>query len=167
MPQGEKVASNKKVYSFKSVGQLSQQYADDQVQTIKRTPVGIKTPVSFNNTSGDMFDMTFSVAAQVKDNLKNLLLTNAGERLMLTDFGANLRPLATELTKDDVVSEAIRRISVSAAKYMPYVELNTFESSVIPSQDGSTVGVSVRVGYSVPTIGATDQFIETIIYVIG
>lgn len=161
------MANNKKVYSFKSVGQLNQQYFDERVETVKITPVGIKTPVSFNKTSGDMFNMNFSVATQIKDNLKNLLLTNAGERLMLTDFGANLRPLATELTKEDVANEAIRRISVSVAKYMPYVELNTFETSTIPTQDGSTVGISVRVGYSVPSINAIDQFIETIIYVIG
>lgn len=162
-----KVSSNKKVYSFKSVGQLNSDYIDQQTQTITRSPIGIRTPVSFNNLNGTMFDMTFSVEDQIKDNLKNLLLTNAGERLMLTDFGANLRPLTTELTKEDVVSEAIRRISASVSKYMPYIELDTFESSVIPSQDGSTIGVAIRVGYSVPSINALNQLIETIIYVIG
>lgn len=161
------MSNNKKTYSFKSVGQLNDDYIEQQVQTLNRIPVGIKTPVSFNSSAGTMFDMNFSVVSQVRDNLKNLLLTNAGERLMLTDFGANLRPLATELSKDDVAAEAIRRISVSVAKYMPFVELDTFETSIVPTQDGSTIGVAIRVGYSVPSINATDQAVETIIYVIG
>lgn len=160
------MADYTRTYSFKSVGQLQNSYEDQQVNTLPNNPVGIITPVTFGS-SGQMFNMTFDVKQQIRDNLKNLILTNSGERLMLTDFGANLRPLVMELTNEDVANEAIRRISKTVAKYMPYVELDTFETRTQNSQNGSTVGIVVRVGYSIPSIGATNQFVEPIIYVAG
>ena len=162
----EVAVADYKSYSFKSVGQLQSSYEDQQINTLPSIPVGITTPVSFGG-AGQMFSMTFDVKQQIKDNLKNLILTNSGERLMLTAFGANLRPLVMELTNDDVASEAIRRISKTVAKYMPYVELDTFETKIQNSQNGNTVGVVIRVGYSIPSIGITNQFVETIIYVAG
>ena len=161
------MSNNRKTYSFKSVGQMQNDFFDQQVQTVRRTPIGIKTPINFDSTSGQKFAMNYDIKDQIKDNLKNLLLTNSGERLMLTDFGANLRPLAFELSNDDVASEAIRRISTAVSKYMPFVELDTFESRTENSQNGSTVGIVVRVGYSIPSIGAVNQFVESVIYAAG
>lgn len=161
------MSNNRKTYSFKSVGQLQNVFDDQQVQNVRRIPVGIKTPVRFDDTSNLLFGMNYDIASQIKDNLKNLLLTNAGERLMLTDFGANLRPLAFELSNEDIATEAIRRISASVSKYMPYVELDTFESRTEDSENGNTVGIVVRVGYSVPSAGVVNQFVESIIYAAG
>ena len=161
------MSNNRKTYSFKSVGQMQNDFVDQAVQVVKKNPIGIKTPISFGGTSGQMFSMNYNIGDQIKDNLKNLLLTNSGERLMLTDFGANLRPLAFELSNDDVAAEAIRRISSAVSKYMPFVSLDTFESRTESSENGSTVGIVVRVGYSVPTIGAFNQFVESIIYAAG
>ena len=111
--------------------------------------------------------LLLNVKDQIRDNLKNLLLTNRGERMMLTDFGANLRELATELSVEDVAEEATRRISKAVGKYMPFIELDGFESKTQPSSNGSNVGIVVRVTYSVPSIGATNQAVEAIIYVVG
>lgn len=161
------MSNNRKTYSFKAVGQLQNVFDDQQTQTVRRTPIGIKTPVRFDDTSNLLFGMNYDISSQIKDNLKNLLLTNAGERLMLTDFGANLRPLAFELSNDDVASEAIRRISSTVSKYMPFIELDTFESRIENSENGDTVGVVIRVGYSVPSAGVVNQFVESIIYAAG
>ena len=156
-----------KTYSFKAVGQLQNDFSNQKDAAINRTAIGIKTPIAFSNGTSDLFNMNYDISDQIRDNLRNLVSTNEGERLMLSDFGANLRPLVLEFSNEDVVNEAIRRISKSAAKFMPYVELETFESKIQPTTNGSTVGVVIRVGYSVPSIGATKQAVETIIYVAG
>lgn len=161
------MSNNRKVYSFKSVGKLDDEVFEESVNTIVSDPIGIVTPVSFAKSGGTLFSMNFDVATQIRDNLKNLLLTNTGERLMLHDFGANLRPLAFELSNDQVATRAIRQISNSVSKYMPFVVLENFETRVQSSDNGNTVGIVVGVTYSVPTIGATDQAVEVIIYAAG
>jgi len=161
------MSNNAKTYSFKSVGQLQNDFIQQSLDTLKTIPIGLKTPLTLSNSSGNLFDMTYNVADQIRDNLKNLILTNSGERLMLSDFGANLRPLATEFSNEDIVTEAIRRIQKTTSKYMPYVELDTFENSILPTKNGNTIGVSIKVGYSVPSAGIINQLVEAIIYVVG
>ena len=58
-----------------------------------------------------LFEMHFDNRSQVKDNLRNLLQTNWGERIGLYAFGANLNELVGELSsQEDFDSEAMLRI---------------------------------------------------------
>ena len=114
--------------SFKSVGDRA---TDSKFnREIDPLPIGFKTPLRLGTNRSGIFDMHFKIEDQIQDNLKNLLMTNHGERLGLFDFGANLRDLTAERTaKEDFDSEAMLRIKESVAKYMPFVELDSFESS--------------------------------------
>lgn len=161
------MADNRKVYSFKAVGQSQEDFTTQQENVVRQSPIGILTPVSFAQSGGTLFSMSYDVKQQVKDNLKNLLLTNRGERLMLNDFGADLRSLALEYTNDDVVNSAIVRISNAVKKYMPFISLENFETRTEPSVDGNTIGVVVRVTYAIPSIGAINQAVEAVIYAAG
>ena len=162
------MSQSRKTYSFKSVGQLDTSLEQQAIDTVVKTPIGIVTPIAFSaGGSSTLFEMNYDIAQQIRDNLKNLILTNSGERLMLTDFGANIRPLATEITKDDTATEAIRRISKTVSKYMPFIELETFETRVGETLNGITIRVIVTVNYSIPSIGATNQSVEAIIDTIG
>lgn len=161
------MADNRKTYSFKAVGQTQNDVDAQRENVVRKTPIGILTPVSFAQSGGTLFSMSFDIKQQIRDNLKNLLLTNRGERLMLNDYGADLRALVTEYNNEDVVNAAISRISSSVEKYMPFVELDNFETRVEPSNNGSTIGVVVRVTYSVPSIGLSNQAVESIIYAVG
>ena len=161
------MSNNRKVYSFKSVGQTQEDFDSQQQKTIAVNPIGILTPVSFAQSGGTLFSMSFDVKEQIRDNLKNLLLTNKGERLMLNDFGVNLLPLVTEYSNEDVVSSAISRISVAVQKYMPFLDLENFEIRNESSTNGTTIGIVVRVTYGVPAIGVTNQAVEAVIYAVG
>ena len=48
---------------------------------------------------------------------------------------------------------------------MPFVALETFESEVIRNDDESSALAKIRVGYSVPAVGATNQQVEVAIVV--
>ncbi len=158
------MAQFKKTYDFKSVGQLDSNFQTQVENTVASSPVGILTPVSFDMTNGSMFAMSTDVADQIRDNLKNLLSTNRGERLLLEDFGANLRELAYDFTSEDVLSEAVNRIAFAVAKYMPFIELGTFEASV-DAGPADTVVNTIKVIYSVPTLNISEQVAEVSIVV--
>lgn len=161
------MSNNRKTYSFKAVGQLQNDFLQQQTNILEKKPVGIKTPIRFSPNGGDLFDMNTDITIQIRDNLKNLIMTNSGERLMLTDFGANIRPLALEFTNEDVVNEAIRRISTSVGKYMPYVELDTFENTIESTHNGNNIAIVIKVGYSIPSFGISNQIVEAVIYAVG
>jgi len=152
------MAQVKKTYDFKSVGTLLSTHQNNEAQTVPGVPIGILTPVSFDSSSSSMFLMSTSLVEQVRDNMKNLLSTNHGERLLLTDFGANLKELAFDFTSEDIISEALVRISTAVAKFMPFVTLDTF--SVSSDTEGSAIVSTITVVYSIPAINATNQKVE-------
>ena len=116
--------------------------------------------------------MHFIHSDQIKDNFRNLILTNWGERLGQYSFGCNLRPLTFELSaKDDFESEAMLRIQDQVSKFMPYVELESFESDFQAEfggvrPDGMTI-VKLKVIYNVPKLRIIKDAIEVSIYVAG
>jgi phage baseplate assembly protein W len=85
----------------------------------------------------------------IADNLRNLILTNKGERLFDYNFGSNVRELVFELGTEDGDAEAIRRIASAISTYMPFVNPDTFESFVEPQTTDHLARVGVSVTYTV------------------
>ena len=150
--------------NFRSVGKTrEEQVAGALIKS--PTPIGIKTPLRPGGNNG-IFDVHFNLPNQVKDNLKNLLLTNWGERVGLYNFGGNLRPLVTELvSQDSFDSQASERIKGAVDRWMPYVSLDTFESRIDHVENKNTGIVIITIRYSIPSINATDQSLEVVLYV--
>lgn len=161
------MAQVRRSYDFKSVGQLQQAYDDNIDDLARSNPIGIRTPISFAKSGNDMFSMSFDMASQIRDNLRNLLSTNSGERLMMADLGANLSELAFEMTSEDTDAEAARRIAAAVEKFMPYIELDSFEPSVDKSNDDNVIQSKIRITYSVPNLGLDNQAVEVIIFTAG
>ena len=152
-------------YSFKSVGKTQSQVKNESV---KKTimPYGIKTPMQLGITEG-IFAMNYSIEAQFSDNLRNLLLTNWGERVGLYQFGANLKGLTTEFaSQDDFDSEAIVRIKEAVEKWMPFIELENFSSEIDRMQIKNTAVVKLNITYNIPLINVSGKGIQIILYVI-
>lgn len=155
-------------YSFKSVGQTTEQTAAQKLIT-SQTPIGIKTPLEINfddqNYSTGLLSMHYKLADVVHDNLKNLLLTNWGERLAFYRFGANLRPLLTEYTnQDDFDNSAIVRIKSAVSEWMPYVVLDNFVSKENKSRTTwDMVTISIIITYSIPNLSVGTKALEIIL----
>lgn len=144
------------VISFKSVGETETSEKFKTSRTFD-LPYGIKTPLQ--RGLGELFLMTTDMREQVSDNLKNLILTNAGERLGNYSFGADLRSLLTEnLAKDDFDLQAMTKIKNSVKFFMPYVELNDFESrkGTIDPVTGSA-GTIISISYNVNSIAMSNK----------
>jgi phage baseplate assembly protein W len=160
----------RKKYDFSSVGELKEDLDKTRSQSAndrKQLPIGIKLPLSFGNSSDGLFAMHYDVDSALSDNFRNMIMTNHGERLGLYDFGANLAELAFELGTDEFDSEAIRRIRRTTEKYMPFIQLLTFEPLVDRNDNKEVAKVGVRITYKVSALSQRDRIIEAIVYTAG
>lgn len=157
-----------RVYSFKSVGEDKASQNERKAQQVVRPPIGIKTPLELDEGDGGFLKMHTNIERVISDNLKNLILTNKGERLFDYNFGANLKELTFELCSEETDEEATRRIQAAVSRYMPYVVLNTFEPIKIGSQQDETLAkIAVRITYSTPALSSKENAIEVILYTVG
>lgn len=146
-------------YSFKSVGRSAEGMFVEQLAAA-RQPLGPITPLRLAGYGTDVFAMTYSIADMVHDDLRNLLLTNRGERLVLVDYGANLAPLAAEYVNiDDFDVAALERIRSATQLWMPFVDLDSYASSI--GQDAITITIS----YNVPMINVTAKKLQIVVHV--
>jgi phage baseplate assembly protein W len=153
--------------SFKNVGVLAD--VDRQNALSRRNSdilIGIKTPLEL--VGGKQLFATHTILAeQIKDNLRNLLLTNVGERLVFHNFGANLKPLLTEYSnKDDFDSEAMTRINTAISRFLPFITPLAFESFPDVRENQFTGKIRILVVYSVPSLQIQEEVIEVEMYVI-
>jgi hypothetical protein len=85
--------------------------------------VGVKFPLEHNRVDG-FFPQSKTVREQSKSNLRNLLLTSPGERVMQPTFGSNLKAILfdsfDEITSDNI-EEAIRE---AVNRQLPYITIN-------------------------------------------
>jgi phage baseplate assembly protein W len=152
--------------SFKNIGTTTA-----QLRTLAPAapvfPIGIKTPMSLGG-NGNPYQMNTTIQDQIQDNLRNMILTNYGERLGLYDFGGNLRSILAEYTSDvDVEVIAMQSIMKTVEKYMPFVTLDTFDMQNLPSTRNGMAKYQLLINYSVPKIGATNQRVKIILEVMG
>jgi len=180
----------RKKFSFKSSGKLVTARELTENIVVINPPIGIKTPLEFGKgvTGEDMYKMHFDAAAQIKDNFRNLLLTNFGERLCNAGLGANLKGLLYDASSlESIESEVIRRITVTANKYIPIVEItnieinslgldsnskdvkstNTYNDYQHAGNSAGLFGIVVFVKYNIPRLQTVNQAIEVTLTVAG
>ena len=154
-------------FNFKSVGRK----LDKQIKTVvtgSLLPIGFRTPLRFGNNSEGLFSMNYEIREQISDNLKNLLLTNHGERVMNHDFGANLQPITYEIvsSQENFEDEAIIRIKDAVSRFMPYVSLKNFISTIINHDNLHTGKIKINITYEVPEFSIVDDEIEIMLYIV-
>ena len=141
-----------KMYSFKSVGELHVDFKERKIEA-KKPPIGIKTPLEIGGQHG-IFKMHTDLGKQISDNLRNLILTNKGERLGNYDYGANLLPMAFKLGDPDWDEIAMRQIKEATRKYMPFVQLEGFSPSVEHKATKEVGKIDILITYRVPKVSS-------------
>ena len=98
-----------------------------------KNPIGIKTPLEKGKSQGEtIFRMHYDITDQIQDNLKNLIMTQKGERLGFPDYGTSLRTIYSnvELSEEQIVDYASNEIKNVVTKYMPNINLMQFYSEI-------------------------------------
>lgn len=154
-------------FVFKSSGtKIEDRNVSSNKVTKKLRDLGIKTPLT-NFQGHQIFDMHQDPTDQIKDNLKNLLLTNFGERLGLYDFGSDLNALVFEFVNNpSVETEMTERIQSAVQKYMPGIEITDISQidvdkneKEIANRQGLAI-IRLRIVYDIPNARIGNQAIE-------
>ena len=105
--------------------------------------VGITLPIQ--RGSDGYFAQSFKTFDQIRSNLKNLLLTKKGERILQPEFGSGLHDLlfnpATEKFEEDLENT----INDAVAKWLPYVIVEDINIDISKEQtDNNQAKVSLK-----------------------
>src|SRR3972149_3035187 len=87
-----------------------------------KSGINFKTP--FRKSTRGGFQMNEVTVDAVADDIKNLLKTNFGERLVHYDFGANLRSIIFENRGDDLKQKITDSITSAVEKWLPFVTIS-------------------------------------------
>ncbi len=86
---------------------------------------GITLPVQRGNTG--YFNQAFTSFEQAKSNLKNLLLTKKGERVMQPNFGTGLHSLLFEQMDDEFETKLEDTITKNVNYWLPYINIKQID----------------------------------------
>jgi phage baseplate assembly protein W len=95
----------------------------------------------------------------IKQNLKNLLLTVPGERVMDSDFGVGISRYLFQQNLSYTYGEIENRVSEQIQKYMPFLELE--EIRITPDKNSDSV-IRVQIFYVVTPLELNDELLLTI-----
>ena len=98
--------------------------------------VGVRFPL--DNSQEGFFYKTKTILEQAKSNMRNLLLTSKGERVMQPEFGSTLTDVLFNQGEDveNQIDEAIRE---AVSNWLPYIIINEINMF----QKGNQVDVSI------------------------
>ena len=102
--------------------------------------IGLKLP--FNRDKSGLFGRTQTTLEQAGSNIKNLLLTAKGERVMQPNFGSRLRELLFEQYTEDLSSRIQSEIQEAISTWLPYINISSV--NIIQSdEDPNTTSVDI------------------------
>tara|TARA_Y100001963_G_C6761843_1_gene439893 strand:- start:198 stop:599 length:402 start_codon:yes stop_codon:yes gene_type:complete len=117
-----------------------------------------KLPLSINKIDGYALTKNFKQVAQ--QNLKMVILTAPGERIMDPNFGVGLRNFLFENASDTTFSLLEERIRAQTKIYVPYITIgsinflssgNDFEKIKSPGDSLSNY-LKIEIKYSIPSM---------------
>ena len=110
--------------------------------------LSISLPLSLDEKSGPYkSNVTLDEVAQ--QNIKMIVLTNPGERVMAPDFGVGIRNYLFEQETPFLVSDIQTRINTQVEKYAPFIKILELNINI----DSDSGFLSVQIKYAVPAGG--------------
>jgi phage baseplate assembly protein W len=115
--------------------------------------IGPLLPLSVDSRHGT-FSLITNYYDEIKQNFRNLVLTNPGERIMIPDFGVGIRKYLFE-NRADASHQIEKRLYEQVAAYMPYVVI---EDVFFDTTDDKNIELidrhilSVQIVFSVPNM---------------
>lgn len=106
-------------------------------------PIGVDLPLRRGNQG--FFQQTFTTEDAIKSNLKNLLLTNFGERPINPTFGNNLRRFVFEQDSDITQLKIQEAITDIVNENFPSLQIERFDFEDITYDNKVTISISFSI----------------------
>ena len=114
----------------------------------------VKLPLRYDLEDGP-YQMNKNLKDVVKQNLKMLLLTNPGERIMNPDYGIGVKRLLFENRTETASSIDYRLIIESQLKkYLPFILVDSFE--IFDDTPENLNSIAIQLVYNIPSIKEKD-----------
>jgi phage baseplate assembly protein W len=113
-----------------------------------------KLPLQLDVNDGYALNKTYTEV--VGQNLKMLILTAPGERIMDPDFGVGIRNYLFEMNITPTYEEISTRISRQVNKYMPFLDVRTVILGPDDMQDANPNLMRVQVEYYIKPLQVFD-----------
>jgi phage baseplate assembly protein W len=107
-----------------------------------------KLPLSYSETDGPYL-LTKSLEENARQNLKNLIFTIPGERVMNSDFGVGFSTLLFENANNQTVEDLRERLIRQVEKYLPFIIILNVEANIEENT------AFLRVDYNIPNISVS------------
>ena len=109
-----------------------------------RVSVGLDLPLGIQpGTSDGMFATTKTTMDAIKNDIKLLLMTQKGERLMQPNLGMNIRQFLFEQITEDITIQIENDIVDTFSTWLPFVDLREININK-EDQDRNRLGIDIK-----------------------
>ena len=107
------------------------------------------TTVSVGTDPGTIFPATYTSLQAAQENLKTLLSTRIGERIMQPNFGTNLYQIVFEPNISSLKSEISELIRTPISIWLPYIQIRNLD--ITTNEDDPTLDhvVNIKLSYTI------------------
>ena len=121
--------------------------------------IGPKLPLMTDDVFGS-YSLVTEYKDEIKQNLKNLLLTAPGERVMIPEFGVGLRNFLFEPRQHSIV-QIRQRIQNQITRYMPFITTLRvmFDHDSDDEYLENSDVLSITITYEVPNLNLSSTLI--------
>ena len=115
-------------------------------ETFKDYAIGITLPIQITNTA---FAQSFTTREQVSSNIKNLLLTKRGERILHPEFGSGLQELLFDFNNDELPTRIEDTITEALEQWLPYVTIDSIDveqTDYLKDTNRANVSIKFKIG---------------------
>lgn len=110
------------------------------------TDVSLGLSLPLKGDGGRLFDLNYLSIDQALSNLKNLILTSKGERVMHPNFGTNLKSLLFEPNYPDLRERAGTEVREAIEFWLPYIKIEDITVDIPKTANDSSAFADVYHG---------------------
>lgn len=114
-----------------------------------------KLPLIYDHTDDGVYALNKTLIDTIRQNLKMLLLTSPGERIMDSNFGVGIRRYLFEQDTFSVREELQNKIATQVSLYLNFIIIEEIDISPPNSNDENIMYLRIR--YKVPSINTNDE----------
>jgi phage baseplate assembly protein W len=110
-----------------------------------------KLPLSYAEGEGPYLMIT-RYDALLQQNMKMLLLTSPGERIMIPNYGVGLKRVIFQQNTEEVRDAIKERIQEQISRFLDYVKVQNIEIFSEDNSDLPSNYISIKINYFVPSL---------------
>jgi phage baseplate assembly protein W len=118
--------------------------------------ISVKLPLSLDSQLGP-YKLNKTLKDSIKQNFKNLILTNPGERMMDINFGVGLSRYLFENNSSALRQDITAKIHEQSKMYMPFIKIVSIDfKGPNDSVDIDRNSLSMKIKYSIGQLNISD-----------